>query len=136
VYEQDWLVTTYMDMQATRNNVSLLPRRLCFRFVFASRLCLLAPWHVLLKAPPARFRLRAGPCSSVVACPDLDCLLCCAQVTNAANWLYYMGNAAAAADLTIQYCMPLPFHILQRCEAIPSNALRCIPIRLPVVPAG
>jgi hypothetical protein len=53
VYEQDWLVTTYTKMLATRNNV-----------------------------------------------------------TNAAVWLQSMADGAAAYNLTIQYCMPLPSHIL------------------------
>jgi len=57
LYEQDWLVTTYLNMEATQNNVS-----------------------------------------------------------NARNWLVNMGNAAKSLDLTIQYCMPLPLHILQTVE--------------------
>eukprot|EP01087_Luapelamoeba_hula_P023146 TRINITY_DN845_c0_g2_i6.p1 TRINITY_DN845_c0_g2~~TRINITY_DN845_c0_g2_i6.p1 ORF type:complete len:576 (+),score=72.90 TRINITY_DN845_c0_g2_i6:149-1876(+) len=53
VYEQDWLITTYLNMRATQNNV-----------------------------------------------------------TNANNWLLAMGNAARAQGLTIQYCMPLPIHLM------------------------
>jgi hypothetical protein len=35
------------------------------------------------------------------------------NVSNARNWLLNMGNAASALGLTIQYCMPLPLHLLQ-----------------------
>jgi hypothetical protein len=54
VYEQDWLITTYLSMECTQNNV-----------------------------------------------------------TNARDWLLYMGDAARRLGLTIQYCMPLPNHVLQ-----------------------
>jgi hypothetical protein len=57
LYEQDWLVTTYMDMVATQNNV-----------------------------------------------------------TNSRNWLKYMNDAAAKLDVTIQYCMALPNHLMQSVE--------------------
>ena len=36
------------------------------------------------------------------------------NVTNARDWLLHMGNSATKLGLTIQYCMPLPAHILQR----------------------
>jgi hypothetical protein len=42
-----------------------------------------------------------------------------AQITNAANWLFYMGDAAAALDLTVQYCE----HLLCPC-ASPLLVLR------------
>eukprot|EP01116_Phalansterium_solitarium_P018896 TRINITY_DN5142_c0_g1_i3.p1 TRINITY_DN5142_c0_g1~~TRINITY_DN5142_c0_g1_i3.p1 ORF type:complete len:741 (-),score=235.75 TRINITY_DN5142_c0_g1_i3:178-2400(-) len=54
VYEQDWLITTYQEMQATQNDVY-----------------------------------------------------------NAHTWLKAMGDAASQLNLTIQYCMPLPNHLLQ-----------------------
>jgi len=38
------------------------------------------------------------------------------SVTNARDWLLYMGNAARALNITIQYCMPLPLHLLQSVE--------------------
>ena len=35
------------------------------------------------------------------------------------NWLLQMGRGASENDMTIQYCMSLPMHILQSLE-IPS----------------
>jgi hypothetical protein len=36
-----------------------------------------------------------------------------ANVTVGRDWLYAMGDAATGLGLTVQYCMPLPVHILQ-----------------------
>lgn len=38
------------------------------------------------------------------------------NVYNSRNWLLHMGNAATKLGLTIQYCMPLPLHLLQSVE--------------------
>ena len=35
------------------------------------------------------------------------------NISNARNWMLNMGNAASELGLTIQYCMPLPLHLLQ-----------------------